>query len=43
MKKPAKTSIKGKGTAVSKPDFNYGEFATIRSQAGLDNFTFEIP
>ncbi len=43
MKKPAIATIQVKGTAVFNPDFNYGEFATIRSQAGLDNLTFEIP
>jgi hypothetical protein len=26
------------GTEVYNPDFNYGEFAIIKSKAGLNNF-----
>ena len=36
MKKPKKATIEVHGTwnSVFRPGFNYGEFATIRSQAG---------
>jgi len=27
---------------VSNPNFNYGEFATIRNQAGLPNFVLSV-
>ena len=28
--------------SVHNPDFNYGEFATIRNQAGLNNFKISV-
>src|SRR6056297_814154 len=28
--------------SVNNPDFNYGEFATIRSQAGLNNYKISV-
>ena len=27
---------------IHNPDFNYGEFATIRSQAGLNNYKISV-
>ncbi len=44
MSKSKNSTIEVQGTVVSvfNPDFNYGEFATIRSKAGLNSYKISM-